>query len=447
MLHSVFQDRRHAGRALARHLNDLAGNPNVVVLGLPRGGVSVAFEVSNALGAPLDVFVVRKLGVPGQEELAMGAIASGGSVTLNRPVLASLRIGNDEISEVVDQERAEVERRTRAYRGDRPFPALLDRIVVLVDDGIATGSTMTAAVHAVRQFGPESVIVASPVMSREALTTLRALADRCECVVLPDDFGSVGSYYEDFTQTTDEEVIALLRGGASLPGARAFATVTIPCGVVSLQGDLSIPPDPHGLVVFAHGSGSSRMSKRNREVAASLNARGFATLLFDLLSRDEDRLDRETMQLRFDIAFLAKRLETVTAWLGGQSLTRELPIAYFGASTGAAAALVAAARMPDVVRTVVSRGGRPDLAGPALRHVEAPTLLIVGGADVEVLALNRRAAGLLGARTVRLRVVPGATHLFEEPGAMRQVADLAGDWFTEHLGAHAIAALPSENFR
>ena len=439
MLHHVFHDRRHAGRALARHLKDLHGTPDVILLALPRGGVPVAFEIAKELHAPLDVFVVRKLGVPGQEELAMGAVASGGAVALNQPVLALLRIASDEVDEVLQAELAEVERRARAYRGTGPMPALRGRIVVLVDDGIATGSTMTAAVNAVRRLGPASVIVAAPVMSRDAFTALRRIADRVECVVLPDDFGSVGSYYEDFTQTSDEEVVTLLGADATLQHTPASAALSIPCGSVSLAADLAVPEEPRGLVVFAHGSGSGRRSRRNQKVSAALNGRGFATLLFDLLTADEDRLDRETMSLRFDIPFLARRLEQVTHWIGTQPLTGDLPVAYFGASTGAAAALVAAARLPDLVHAVVSRGGRPDLAGAALRHVEAPTLLIVGGADDAVLALNRRAAALIGSRTVRLRVIPGATHLFEEAGAMEQVADLAGDWFTEHLGVMAAA--------
>jgi dienelactone hydrolase len=200
-----------------------------------------------------------------------------------------------------------------------------------------------------------------------------------------------------------------------------------------LPGDLTIPAKALGVVVFAHGSGSSRLSPRNQRVAGHLQAGGFATLLFDLLTADEEALDAQTGQLRFDVSMLADRLVSVTDWLGTQSETRGLHIGYFGASTGAAAALMAAAMRPDVVRAVVSRGGRPDLAGPALMRVKAPTLLIVGGHDVPVIGMNRAALAQLGATTKQLEIVPGATHLFEEPGTLDRVCDLALGWFATHL--------------
>ena len=203
-------------------------------------------------------------------------------------------------------------------------------------------------------------------------------------------------------------------------------------GVGDLTGDLAVPGDARGIVLFAHGSGSSRRSPRNRDVAARLRDRGLATMLMDLLTPDEGRADEMDRHLRFDIGLLAERLEAVTRWLGEEPSTRALPLGLFGASTGAAAALVAAAHLPGQVGAVVSRGGRPDLAGSALGDVEAPTLLIVGGRDDVVLDLNREALDHLGGDT-RLEVVPEATHLFEEPGALEQVADLAGAWFLQHL--------------
>jgi putative phosphoribosyl transferase len=203
-------------------------------------------------------------------------------------------------------------------------------------------------------------------------------------------------------------------------------------GVGKLTGDLTVPGDARGIVLFAHGSGSSRRSPRNRDVADQLQERGLATMLIDLLTPDEARADEMDRHLRFDIGLLAERLEAVTRWLGEEPSTKALPLGLFGASTGAAAALVAAARLPGQVGAVVSRGGRPDLAGSALGDVEAPTLLIVGGRDDVVLDLNRGALDQLRGPT-RLEVVPEATHLFEEPGALDQVADLAGEWFLEHL--------------
>jgi putative phosphoribosyl transferase len=208
--------------------------------------------------------------------------------------------------------------------------------------------------------------------------------------------------------------------------------LTISARGVSLDGDLSIPPNATGLVVFAHGSGSSRRSPRNRQVAEVLHQRRLATLLFDLLTPDEVAVDEATRHLRFDIGFLATRLVSVTDWLGTQGVVAHLAIGYFGASTGAAAALVAAADRPDVVRAVVSRGGRPDLAMPALDRVRAPTLLIVGGADYDVIPLNERAYRQLRSPK-ELVLVDRATHLFEEQGAIEQVARLAADWFERHL--------------
>ena len=205
--------------------------------------------------------------------------------------------------------------------------------------------------------------------------------------------------------------------------------VTVEADALSLPGDLAIPEPAIGVVVFAHGSGSSRRSPRNARVAERLQAEGLGTLLFDLLTDDEAG-DRDRV---FDIELLARRLGWTVGWLRRQPDAGHLPMAFFGASTGAAAALVAAARLGSGVASVVSRGGRPDLAGDALEAVTAPTLLIVGGADPQVLELNRRAQGHLRCET-RLEIVPGATHLFEEPGALERVAELAAAWFTDHVG-------------
>lgn len=210
--------------------------------------------------------------------------------------------------------------------------------------------------------------------------------------------------------------------------------VDIPAGDARLPADVERPEGASGVVVFAHGSGSSRTSPRNRMVAEALRARGLATVLMDLLTPQEEQEDLRTARLRFDIGLLADRLVAAVDHVGTDPRTEDLPIGCFGASTGAAGALVAAARRPDAVLAVVSRGGRPDLAREDLPTVRAPTLLIVGGADEQVIDLNRQVVGLLTGETV-LEVVPGATHLFEEPGALEEVARLAGDWFVRHLGA------------
>jgi putative phosphoribosyl transferase len=210
---------------------------------------------------------------------------------------------------------------------------------------------------------------------------------------------------------------------------------------VALEGDLTVPAELVGLVLFAHGSGSSRKSPRNRFVAGVLAQRGLATLLFDLLTAAEEQVDARTAELRFDIALLARRLGAATRWAEQEPRLRSLPLGYFGASTGAAAALVAAAALPQV-RAVVSRGGRPDLAGAALRTVRAPTLLIVGSADPMVLDLNRVALADLACEK-QLTIVPGATHLFEEPGALEQVADLAASWFGRYLQPQRETSTPA----
>jgi putative phosphoribosyl transferase len=209
-------------------------------------------------------------------------------------------------------------------------------------------------------------------------------------------------------------------------------SVLLPSGRAILQGNLAIPHEAKGIVLFAHGSGSSRLSPRNLLVAKYLQSEGLATLLFDLLNHDEEDLDSRTMELRFDIGLLADRLAGATAWLDSREETRNLTVGYFGASTGAAAALIAAAERPDMIRAVVSRGGRPDLAGGTLSEVRAPTLFIVGGDDIQVLHLNEKSLAKINA-TKKLEIVPGATHLFEEAGALETVARLASEWFRRYL--------------
>jgi pimeloyl-ACP methyl ester carboxylesterase len=217
-------------------------------------------------------------------------------------------------------------------------------------------------------------------------------------------------------------------------GAAREITVEIGWDGVSLTGDLVVPPDAFGLVLFAHGSGSSRLSPRNRFVAQVLREGGLATLLFDLLTPKEEAIDARTRRLRFDIPLLGERLVGATDWVAQQKGLAELPLGYFGASTGAAAALIAAAQRPERVAAVVSRSGRPDLAIPALGDVKAPTLLIVGGLDHQVIRMNEEALAHLRTEK-RLEIVDGATHLFEEPGTLERVADLARDWLSKHCRA------------
>jgi putative phosphoribosyl transferase len=218
--------------------------------------------------------------------------------------------------------------------------------------------------------------------------------------------------------------------------AEPGGAVVVPAGSVQLDGDLVVPPGARGVVLFAHGSGSSRRSPRNRQVAAALNAAGWSTLLLDLLTPGEERVDARTREHRFDIPLLASRLTAAADWLHGHGGTAQVSLATFGASTGAAAALITAAERPDRVAAVVSRGGRPDLAGEALTRVRAPTLLVVGGADREVLRLNRAAAAHLLVEH-EVSVVPGATHLFEEPGALEEVVARTTAWLDRWMAGPA----------
>ena len=209
--------------------------------------------------------------------------------------------------------------------------------------------------------------------------------------------------------------------------------IQIPINSITLEGNLTIPEGAKGIVVFAHGSGSSRFSSRNRYVAQEIQKEGLGTLLFDLLTAEEERIDMVTAHLRFDIDLLANRLVEVTNWLLSNPDTKKLNIGYFGASTGAAAALIAAKENANAVKAVVSRGGRPDLAEEALPDVKAPTLLIVGGEDFQVIEMNEWALNRLKVDKKELKIVPGATHLFEEPGTLEEVANLAGEWFKRYL--------------
>jgi putative phosphoribosyl transferase len=456
-----FRDRREAGRRLAQRLERLRPE-QPVVLGLPRGGVPVAYEVATALEAPLDVVVVRKIGAPLHPELGVGAIAEGGASFVDRRALATLGIEPDELGRIVARERAELERRQRQYRGDRTPIPLTERTVILVDDGVATGGTAIAAARAAHRRGSARVVLAVPVGPPGAERRFKDEVDEFVCLEAPADFFAVGAYYERFGQTSDEEVRELLAsplgepepipvGSTSAPaddppaatggldwGQLRRDAVEIPADGARLAGDLRLPPRAGGLVIFAHGSGSSRLSPRNIQVASALNARGLATLLFDLLTEVE-AADRENV---FDIPLLATRLVAATDWARRGPDVGQLPIGYFGASTGAAAALCAAADLGDGIRAVVSRGGRPDLARERLGEVTPPTLLIVGGDDRGVLELNEAAVQALRCPH-ELAVVPGATHLFEEPGALERVAGLAGAWFTDHLTTTRPTRVPS----
>lgn len=436
----VFADRVEAGRELARRLACFR-EQDVVVLGLPRGGVPVAHQVAQALEAPLDVIVVRKLGVPSQPELAMGAIGEEGARVVDERTLQHFGVTDEQLERVEERERTALAARTARFREGRARIGLGGRTVLVVDDGMATGSTARVACRIARQLGAARVVLAVPVAPQDALDRVTE-ADEVVRLATPPDFTAVGRHYRDFSATQDDEVVDLLddarrRRRAPAPGADARSApraavdeeVRIPAGGVVLEGRLHLPAAGSAVVVFAHGSGSGRRSPRNRHVASVLHRAGLGTLLLDLLTAGEEsgRADASDMEL------LGRRLTAAAAWVRRQPHGTSSALGFFGASTGTGAALWAAGEPGARVGAVVSRGGRPDLAGPRLAHVRAPTLLIVGSADTDVLALNRWAQEEMHA-PARLAVVEGATHLFEEPGALDEAAGLARDWFLRHLG-------------
>lgn len=424
-----FVDRIHAGTELAAALHQYS-RPNPVVLALPRGGLPVAEPVAQALEAVLDVLVVRKIGSPGNPEFAVGAIGEDGVEIIDRRVQLQCDLSDEGLRAIVVRERRELDRRLLLYRAGRPSVSIADRNVIVVDDGLATGRTARAAIEVARRRGAAHITLAVPVGSREAVAQLAHVVDDIVCLRTPASFASVGENYMSFQQVTDEEVTATLeRHPLPAHGERRSTTdedVRIDVHGITLPGHLMIPARPHGVVVFAHGSGSGHASPRNSQVAHLLQCAGIGTLLVDLALPGEDEA--------LDMDALARRFLTIAHWISRRDEVRGRPIGALGSSSGAAVALQAAAEEPDLFSAVVSRGGRPDLAWDWLPLVMTPTLLIVGGHDTTVLTLNQRAAQRLRCPHL-IEVVPGASHLFEEPGTLAQAARLAQTWFAQHFAS------------
>lgn len=423
-----FRDRTDAGQQLADALVSLRGQ-HPLVLAIPRGGVPIGRILADALEGELDIVLVRKIGAPGNPEYAIGAIDENGSVQVS-PDAALAGADDRYIKREAAEQLATLRARRQLYS---PHHAAIDpagRVVIVVDDGLATGATMRAALQSVRARKPARLICAIPVVSPHSLASVSDLVDDLMYLSAPEHFRAVGQFYLQFPAVDDTEVIDMLNRASSPAGIVAgLEAVQIGAEGVILSGDLETPKHANGLVIFAHGSGSNRKSVRNRRVAQALHGKGLATLLFDLLTEDEAR----EASARFDIPKLAARLDAALQWAMRHPPTKTLPIGLFGASTGAAAALVVAARYPMAIKAVVSRGGRPDLAGHGvLARVAAPTLLIVGGADTDVIPLNRAALAAMTCQAEMI-LVPNATHLFEEAGALEKVAALAAAWFAQWL--------------
>ncbi|MFC5437643.1 phosphoribosyltransferase family protein [Rhodanobacter umsongensis] len=423
-----FLDRTDAGQQLAQALSSLRGQ-HPLILAIPRGGVPIGRIVADRLDGEFDVVLVRKIGAPGNPEYAIGAIDETGAV-LRSGHADFFDVDDDYIKREAAEQLATIRARRQSYSLGHAAIDPAGRIAVVVDDGLATGATMRAALLAVRARKPARLVCAVPVASPRGLQSVADVVDDLVCLSAPDHFRAVGQFYANFPAVDDSEVIRLLvRSPSESPAPVLSEDVRIPVDGLLLDGHLQVPQGAHGLVIFTHGSGSNRRSPRNRLVADAMHAKGLATLLFDLLVEDE----ASDLSARFDIPRLTARLDAAIRWAAHHSRTQSLPIGLFGASTGAAAALVLAARYPMAIKAVVSRGGRPDLAGHgALAQVQAPTLLIVGGADHEVIALNRSALLVLPCHA-ELVLVPNATHLFEEEGAIERVAALATSWFVQWM--------------
>lgn len=415
-----FEDREDAAVKLLNRLRDIKGE-KPLVLGVPRGAIPMAKIIADGLEGELDMVLVKKIGHPLQPEFAIGAVTEDGQIILG---IGALKHGFSEkdIEEKAVQEAAKLQRKRRMFTGRPPLDPD-GRTVIIVDDGIATGATMSAAVQSMKSKGAKRIIVAAPVASMQAVHLLEAEGAEVRTLGVPEYFGAVSYYYRHFAQVSEAEV------GSFFSIRRT--ELDIENEDLKLKAILGMPENPAGIVVFAHGSGSGRMSPRNQYVAELLNRHGIATVLADLLTEEESQ-DRENA---FDMRLLAGRLIEITKWLAHQTNLRDKKVGYFGASTGAGAALIAAAQFAGRVEAVVSRGGRPDLAADYLPAVNAPTLLIVGGKDFPVIGLNQQAYQKLRCEK-RLVIVPDAGHLFEEPGALESVAELAVSWFKFHFHKH-----------
>lgn len=420
-----FKDREQASQVLGQKLS-IYKDQNPLVLAIPRGGVPIAFGIAKSLRCPLDLLMVKKIGAPRQPELAVGAVSEDGKPIFDDGLVRTLSLSGSYLKQAADKKIQEIQEQLRKFRGSKKSESVKGRTVILVDDGIATGSTLIAAIEFLKQKKPRKIVVAAPVGAMDTVERIKKLVDDVVCPLTPENFMAVGLWYESFDQVPDEEVIRLI-GEARFTSQDPEEQITIKDGEKELHGDLVRVSKEQGLIIFAHGSGSSRKSPRNRHVAQELNKLGYDTLLFDLLTEEEAQ-DRRKV---FNMNLLARRLllatDTAVAAFDGKAP----PLGYFGASTGAGAALIAAAQSAHKISAVVSRGGRPDLADAFLTQVDAPTLLIVGGKDTQVIELNALAKQKL--RDCEMSIVPGATHLFEESGAMEEVIELASQWFCESL--------------
>ncbi|CAF1209267.1 unnamed protein product [Rotaria sordida] len=453
----IFRDRIDAGCQLAAHpylqkIKSLPSNErnSYLVISLPRGGTVVGDELAKQLNITHDLVFPRKIPCPGQPEFAIGAVSELGDVIWNDYARQENLIDKPQVQQSKDKQIEESRRRKQIYRGQRkPLESLSGRTVILVDDGLATGATMKSAIMTCQHLNAQSIIVAVPCGSADRVKDISKSVDKVICLTTPYGYHAVGQCYDSFDQTTDEEVIEIMAKyqGLNSENISNSGKQSIKIELDSqnvLHGDLTLVSNSIGLVLFAHGSGSSRLSPRNQYVAEQLNAAKISTFLLDLLTKNEEIEDDRTRKLRFNIPFLADRLSQVTDWLYQNNKNiQNLSIGYFGASTGGAAAIIAGGiKQQKRTKAIVSRGGRPDLVPKEqLNQLTVPTLLIVGGADMDVIKMNEEAYSQMtqlkdNEKQKALKLIPNATHLFEEKGALEQVSQLAVQWFTDNFQKH-----------
>lgn len=425
--HELFRNRIDAGQRLAESLKGYQGS-DAVVLGIPRGGVPVAAEVARSLGLPLDVAVARKLGAPGQPELAIGACTANGGLYLNDDLIHDLGVGEAYLDREVERKRAEARDRELRFRGGRPSPALTGRIVILVDDGLATGATIRAAVQSVRRAGPSKLVAAVPVGAPESCASLRGEVDELVCLWEPDGFMAVGQFYRDFSPTEDDEVERILREASrdthrevtfrNSRGRRLAGTLLLP-------RDAERPP----VVLFAHGFNSSRRSSRNLMIAERLVASGIAAFLIDFTGHGDSEGDIRDAT----VEQMADDLRSAIDYISAEAAVDAERIGLSGSSSGGIVSAREAA-WDERVRVLVLRSVPAEDLFEAAARIRATTLVIAGANDIPIVEEDRALADVI-AGPHHFDVVPHAGHLFERPGEMERVTDLSVDWFVSHLRA------------
>ena len=404
-----FKNRQHAGVVLANAIYKEWLHKNAVVVALPRGGIPVARVVAKKLRAPLECISVSKVGTPHNPENSIGAVGENYQIWLNNDMISFLKITQAELDKTIAQSMRDVQHLAKVLRRGLKSVDLHGRSVILVDDGLTTGSSMLVAIRSLRIQGAKEIAVVVPVASATAIDLIKPEADFVFSAHTPSIYGSAGEWYEDYLPVEDEQLIRILK-------SFSYHEVTLEVGNVKLTGELVQPQNCRGWIVFAHGGGSSRKNRANLKVAQKLNEEGFGTLLFDLLTDEEAKLRTSFF---YDIEFLAHRFSLVTRWLKARPEWNHLPIGYFGAGTGAAVALQCCAEYEQEIFSIVSRAGRPDLA-KELEKVKCPVLLLVGAKDERMIYLNRMTEKLM--TNAKIKVITGvfdqfvvsSSHWFEE---------------------------------